>query len=192
MNKPVKEIKERNRIALAMLELAKDKVFYSIPAEERLRLIEEVLSVGDDVAKWVMAEYQTSDPRKIAELMGVRVYGADHGQLKKSEYRTHKNEIVIYRDALSHLTKEVTVPHLSERILRFLVAHELFHHLEATRIGTVYKRFKFPGPFGMKRYIKGFSEVAAQAFTQTLLSLEFSPQVFDYLTYVLFTSDFKS
>ena len=187
-----KALKERNRIALATLELAKDKIFHSIPVEERLRLIEEVLSIGDEVAKWVAAEYKTSDPRKIAEALGVKVFGADYGELKKSEYRPKKKEIIIFRDALSRLIKGVTVPHLSERILRFLVAHELFHHLEEVKIGLVYKRFKFPGRFGMKTYIKGLSEVAAQAFTQTLLGLEFSPQVFDYLTYIFFTSDFKS
>lgn len=187
-----KAIRERNRITLATLELAKDKNFIRLPEEERLHLTEEVLKIGDEVAAFVISKYGTSDPRSIAEKMRVKIFGAEAGQGKSSEYRRSTGEIVIFRNKLDHLTKEVTLPDLSDRILRFLIAHELFHHLEETQIGLVYRRFAFPGPLWTKRYIKGTSEVAAQAFTQTLLKLEFSPQVFDYLTYILFTSGFKS
>jgi hypothetical protein len=43
------------------------------------------------------------------------------------------------------------------------------------------------GPFTIERTIKGLSDVAAQAFTQTLLGLEVSPQVFDYLVLTSFS-----
>jgi hypothetical protein len=73
-----------------------------------------------------------------------------------------------------------------------VVAHELFHHLEVNRIGEVYKRYKFVvwriGPYVREGNIKGLSNVAAQAFTQSLLGIEISPEIFDYLTYVLYTS----
>jgi hypothetical protein len=72
------------------------------------------------------------------------------------------------------------------------VAHQLFHHLEVNRVGEVYKRYKFPvfkiGPYVREKQIKRLSNVAAQAFTQSLIGLEISPQIFDYLAYVLFTA----
>lgn len=185
-------IKERNRITLASLELARDKNFHKIHPEERMKLITQVLAIGEEIADWVASECGTRDPRKIAEIVGVKVLGGNRGRAQKSEYRKKEKEIIIFHDTLKRLTAEVTVPDLSERILRFLIAHELFHHLEETRIGAIYKRFKFPKrPWG-SFYIKGLSEVAAQAFTARLLGLEFSPQVFDYLTYILFTADFKN
>ena len=184
-------IKERNRISLAALELMRDKNFHKISPDERLNLIAECLKIGEEVADWIVAEFGETDPRKIAEKLGAKIFGVESGERKKSEYRKKEKEIIIFRDTLKRLTSEITVPDLSERILRFLVAHELFHHIENVKIGPVYKRFKFPGKFGFSFYIKGLSEVAAQAFTQKLLSIEFSPQVFDYLTYILFTSDFK-
>ena len=187
----IKAIKERNKISLAALELAHDNNFHKIPAEDRIKLITEVLSIGEEIADWATAEYNTSDPRKLAEYLGVKIIGEDFGQMRKTEYRKKQKEIIIFHDTLKRLTSEITVPDLSERILRFLIAHELFHHLEETKIGYVYKRFKFRGKLWTHYYIKGLSEVAAQAFTQKLLALEFSPHVFDYLTYILFTSDFK-
>jgi hypothetical protein len=88
--------------------------------------------------------------------------------------------------------REVKSSQLSENLLKFIVAHELFHHLEVNRLGEIYKRFKFRvwelGPYVKEDYIKGLSEVAAQAFTHSLLKLEISPQNFDYLTYILYTN----
>ncbi|MBI5700948.1 hypothetical protein HZC34_03750 [Candidatus Saganbacteria bacterium] len=187
-----KAIKERNRITLAAIELARDKNFHNIPHNERMHLISEVLALGENIANGISKEFGTSDPRKIADLMGVKISGDEAGNLKKSEYRKKEKQIVIFHDTLRRITSEITVPELSDRILRCLIAHELFHHIEEVKVGSIYKRFKFKGKLWFNYYIKGLSDVAAQAFTQKLLGLEFSPLVFDYLTYIMFTSDFKN
>lgn len=185
-------IGERNRLALAYMELAADKTFQCLPEEEKNKLIREILAVGDEVANWVAAEYGNNDPRKIASQLGLKVFGEDRGRTRRSEYRKEKKEIVVYRDFHEKLLREVKSTELSENLLKFVVAHELFHHLELSRIGEVYKRYKFKvwkfGPYVKERHIKGLSNVAAQAFTQSLLKLDISPQVFDYLTYILYTN----
>lgn len=183
---------ERNRIALAYIELGKDRTFQKLSEERKAELVKEVLLIGDEVASWVVAQYQNSDPRKIAVAMGLRVFGEDKGKSRGAEYRNKKKEIVVFRDFHDRLTREIQDPTLSENLLKLLVAHELFHHLETDRIGEVYKRFKFKawkiGPYVREKQIKGLSNVAAQAFTQSLLGLHISPQIFDYLTYILFTN----
>lgn len=185
-------ISERNRITLAYMELAGDKIFQKLPEEQKLELVHEVLSIGNEVASWVVAENGTNDPRKIASQLGVKIFGVDRGKAKGAEYRKENKEIVVYRDFHEKLLREVKSSQLSEHLLKFVVAHELFRHLELNRIGEVYKRYKFEtfriGPIAAKKYIKGLSNVAARAFTQTLLGLEISPQVFDYLTYILYTN----
>jgi hypothetical protein len=184
-------IAERNRIALAYLELAKDKVFQKLPEEEKNKLVKEVLAIGDEAAGWVVTEYGTDDPRKIAVKMGVRIFGEEKKSLNRSEYRREKKEIAISRKFHEKLLREVQSKELSERLLKLVVAHELFHHLEAERIGEVYRRYKFQvwkfGPLVKEKFIKGFSDVAAQAFTHTLLKLEVTPQVFDYLVLTSFS-----
>lgn len=187
-----KAIGERNRIALAFMELAKDKTFQKLEEEQKLKLVKEVLAIGDEVAGWIINEHNTNDPRKIAAKLGVKIFGEDRGKTKRSEYRKEKQEIVVYRDFHEKLLREVRSSELSEHLLKFVVAHELFHHLEMNRLGEIYKRYKFEGwklgPYVREDYIKGLSNVAAQAFTHSLLGLEISPQVFDYLTYVLYTA----
>lgn len=183
--KKIGSLSERNRIALAFLELARDKFFLKLPEEEKNRLVKQVLAIGDEAASWVAAEYNTNDPRKIAVKMGVRIYGDEKKSLVRSEYRRESKEIAISRRFHGKLLREVHSKELSERLLKLVVAHELFHHLEASLLGEVYKRFKFKvfqfGPIVIEKTIKGLSDVSAQAFTQTLLGLEVSPQVFDYL-----------
>lgn len=189
-------LKQRNRIAFAYMELNKDRNFHQLVPNKRNKLIEDVLKVGDEIADWAMAEFNTKDPRKIAQQLGVKVYGEDKGiigkLIKRSEYRPQNKEIIIFRDSLEHMMRQVEIGELRERLLRYLVAHELFHHLERTKFGEVYKKFQIlaweVGPFKRYKVIRRISEVAAQAFTQRLLGLEFSPRVFDYLTYVLYTA----
>jgi hypothetical protein len=184
-------LSERNRITLAYLELARDKVFQKLSEDEKVRLIKEVQAIGDEAADWVAQEYGGNDPRKIAVKMGLRVFGEDRDAGGTSEYRREKKEIVISRKFHEKLLREVQSAELLERLLKLVVAQQLFHHLEAERIGEVYKRFKFKvfqlGPFVREKAIKGLSDVAAQAFTQTLLKLDVSPQVFDYLVMTSFT-----
>ncbi|MDD5594220.1 MAG: hypothetical protein PHG97_05735 [Candidatus Margulisbacteria bacterium] len=184
-------ISERNRITLAYLELARDKVFQKLSEDEKVKLIKEVQAIGDEAASWVAQEYGTDDPRKIAVKMGLRVFGEDKNSGDSSEYRREKKEIVISRKFHEKLLREVKSAELSERLLKLVVAQQLFHHLEAERIGEVYRRFKFKawqiGPYTREKMIRGLSNVAAQAFTQTLLGLEVSPQVFDYLVMTSFT-----
>lgn len=176
---------ERNRIALAYLALARDRFFQKMAEGEKNRIIKEVIAIGDDAAKWVAAEYGTNDPRRIAAKMGVKVFGEEKKSSRRSEYRREKREIVISRKFHEKLLREVQSKELSDRLLKLVVAHELFHHLEAERFGEVFRRYKFIafqlGPLVKYKYVKGLSEVAAQAFTQSLLELEISPQVFDYL-----------
>ncbi|MBI5399755.1 hypothetical protein HZB07_03990 [Candidatus Saganbacteria bacterium] len=183
---------ERNQLALAYLEMAKDKLFQRLDEARRYELIREVLAVGAAAAAAIINEHGTNDPRRIAGRLGVRVFGEDNGGKRGSEYRKDRKEIIIYRSFHDKLLREVKSRELSEHLLKYVVAHELFRHLEHQQLGEIYKRYKFTrwrlGPLAREGYLKGLSCVAAQAFTQKLLGLEISPQVFDYLTYVLYTS----
>ncbi|MBU0574014.1 MAG: hypothetical protein ABIJ26_03310 [Candidatus Margulisiibacteriota bacterium] len=190
----LKSVESRNEMVLACLHLSTDPVFLRLDQGERMRLISEAGEQGRQIADWIVAEYNSTDPRKIAEQMGVKVHGEEGGGKKKSEYRKKSGEIIVFRDALGRLSNEITVPHLAERLLRFLVANELFHHIEEIKVGRIFKKFPIPvkmGPLTVKKYIPALSDVAAQSFTRSLLKLEFSPRVFAYITYMLFTSDFK-
>jgi len=189
-------IGNRNRIALAYLCMARDKRFLKLTELERIKLIHGALSFGDSVAKGVENEFGTTEPREIARLMGLRVIGEDRGiqgtLLKRSEYRPKTKDIVIYRDSLNQMMREVAAEDLSDRLMKLLIAHELFHHLEHTRFGPTPERLKIHkwslGPIEHVVKIRTAGEVSAHAFAETLLDIKQSPMVFDYFTYIFYSS----
>jgi len=74
----------------------------------------------------LIEEYRTSDPRLLAERLGIEIREEGSGQIgglkRYSEYREKPSTIIIYRDQIG--------PAHAERI-----AHELFHHLEKIKLG---------------------------------------------------------
>jgi hypothetical protein len=188
-------VDDRNRLALAYLSLSRDKMFFRMSEKKRLKLIQSVLSFGDSVARGVENEFGTSDPREITQVLGLQVIGEDRGiqgsMFRRSEYRPRSKEIVIFRDSLKQLMREVATEDLSDRLMKLLIAHELFHHFEHTRFGPISSRFKVKlvgvGPLSFNIKLSPVGEVAAHAFAETLLDIKQSPMVFDYLTYIFYS-----
>lgn len=187
-------IEKRNRFVFSYIELMRDPVFLKLPFPERSRLIKETLVMAKEMAVWAKNEFKADDPRILANLLGLKVYGAEKGwrsgKPKKSEYLADKNEIIIYRDVLERLLSQIDEKSLSECLLRFLVAHQLYFHLEKTRFGDLSKKFRLPwikiGSFEVSRYVKRLSQMAAYAFACHLLEINFSPKVFNFLVDVFY------
>jgi hypothetical protein len=190
------QVDARNRIALAYLCLVREGRFLNLKEEQKLKLIRETINFGDAVARGIENEFATTEPRKIAGMLGLKVVGDEGGMygslLKRSELKPRSKEIIIYRDSLNKLMREVSTLDLSDRIMKLLIAHELFHYFEHTRYGSTSRRIKVTkwkfGPFSWSIRLKGVSEVAAHAFAETLLEIKESPVVFDYMTYILYSS----
>ena len=188
-------LEERNRVLLAYMNLSKDKKFTRLSEEKRIKLIRFILSFADSCAGGIKEEFGTADPRRIVETMGLKVVGEDGGirgsLVRRSEYRPGTKEIVIYRDSLNQMMKEVKAEDLQDRLIKLLIAHELFHHLEKIKLPSVPKMFRVEkwrlGPMSLGVKIRGVREVAAHAFAEALLEIKHSPMVFDYLTYIFYS-----
>jgi len=188
-------IDDRNKVLLAYLTLSRDKKFFKISEQDRLKLINAVQDFGSGLARDIKKEFGATDPRRIVEMMGLKVIGEDRGirgtLLTRSEYRPRAKQIVIYRDSLNQLMKEVASEDLSDKLMKLLIAHELFHHLEITRKLNIPRLFRIKrwslGPITIFVKIRAVSEVAAHAFAEELLDLKQSPMVFDYLTYIFYS-----
>ncbi|GGE18132.1 hypothetical protein GCM10011571_19940 [Marinithermofilum abyssi] len=71
-------------------------------------------------------------------------------------------------------------------IIALHLYHEWFHHLETTRLGRVDLRLpravkKRWGPITFRQPIRRTREIAAHAFTQKAMNLNWSPLLLDYL-----------
>jgi hypothetical protein len=100
------------------------------------------------------------------------------------------NTITIFRDNADATDKLIDEKGLREvvgdiKTVDLLIAHELYHFLEFTRIDvySASKRIKVwqIGPFKNISRIKCLGEIGAMAFTRELLKLPYCPNVFNVL-----------
>ena len=94
-----------------------------------------------------------------------------------AEYDAGSRLITVYRFGIKAVARLLECADAERIALDLLIAHELFHHLEATRIGPVPDRLPpifvpmFWGLFRARRRVRSTSEIAAQAFAQALIGL---------------------
>ncbi|HMH71677.1 MAG TPA: hypothetical protein VK554_05130, partial [Bradyrhizobium sp.] len=132
----------------------------------------------------------------IADRLNVPVAETDDDPLVGSlwrfaEYQERPARILLYSRGLAPLDG-VIAGRLAARLLgpatprEVFIAHELFHHIEATRSETPIARRYQPSLFRIGAWhwrtgIAALAEIAAGAFAQSLLDLPCHPRVLDLL-----------
>ena len=106
-----------------------------------------------------------------------------------AEYRPRPPRIVLYSRGLEPLERTLIGTRASQwlgqaTLRNVFVAHELYHHIEATRSEVPIARRYQPTLFKIGRWhwrtgIAALAEIAAGAFAQSLLDLPCHPKVLD-------------
>ena len=160
----------------------------------KLAAVSAALAEGTGTAEALRARFPDLAPHGIARELGVPIETIDDdpavGSLWRfAEYREHPARIVLYRSGLAPLDRAVG-DGLAVRLLgqatpqEVFVAHELFHHIEATRSDIPMARRYRPtlfriGGWHWRTGIAALSEIAAGGFAQSLLDLPCHPHVLD-------------
>jgi hypothetical protein len=181
-------------LARAMLEA--DPHGWRLDRPTQSAAVAEALADGAKIAADLRARFPGLAAQAIARELGVSVEetGDDPrvGSLWRfAEYRQRPPRVVLYRRGLAPLDRAI-VGVLAERLLGratpqdVFVAHELYHHAEATRSDTPIARRYRPTVFRIgglhwRTGIAALSEIAAGAFAQSLLDLPCHPRVLDYI-----------
>ena len=181
--------------ALANRELDHDRRCGRLTAWERRKLICEALAIGRAAAR----RFHGAAPSELAARLGVTVCErAGSGEIARSrvrsEYDSGTRLITIYLESIQDVQTELDFlcPWLKERwggvacaaARELHIAHELFHHLEATVLGRVDDilsrgaRPSAPALRGTIR-IKACREIAAHRFAADLVGLPFLPIALD-------------
>jgi hypothetical protein len=163
----------------------------------RLAAVSEALADGAAIARDLRARFPGLAPHAIARELGVAVEITDDdpsvGSLWRfAEYRQRPPRIVLYSRGLAPLDRAI-VGGLAEQLLGrasprdVFIAHELYHHAEATRPDIPMARRYRPtifriGGWHWRTGIAALSEIAAGAFAQWLLDLPCHPRVLDFVT----------
>jgi hypothetical protein len=158
--------------------------------------VAEALADGTAVAADLRAHFPGLTVQAIARELGVPIETSDDDPMVGSlwrfaEYRQRPARIVLYRRGLAPLDRAL-VGAVAERLLGratppdVFVAHELYHHAEATRSDTPIARRYRPtvfriGGWHWRTGIAALSEIAAGAFAQSLLDLPCHPRVLDFI-----------
>jgi len=180
---------------LGLVTLEADPYAGRLDPATRSAAVSAALADGAATARALRQRFACS-PLEIADALGVPVETIDDDPLvgrlwRFAEYRERPARIKLYRRGLAPLDRMVIGP-LAEQLLGratprdVFIAHELFHHLEATRPDTpIAQRFRPTlfriGGWRWRTGIAALSEIAAGAFAQVLLDLPCHPRVLDLI-----------
>jgi hypothetical protein len=181
--------------ALGFVMLEADPHAKLLDHATKLAAVSDALAEGTAAANALRARFPDHAPQRIAGELGVPIETIDDdpavGVLWRfAEYRQRPARILLYRSGLAPLDR--AVGGLAEQLLGqataqdVFVAHELFHHIEATRPDVPMARRYRPtlfriGGWHWRTGIAALSEIAAGAFAQGLLDLPCHPRVLDLL-----------
>ena len=162
----------------------------------QLAAVRDALADGAATAEALRARFPDLAPHEIAAELDVPVAETDDDPLvgplwRFAEYQGRPARILLYSRGLAPLDA-VIADRLAARLLgpatprEVFIAHELFHHIEATRSDTPIARRYQPtlfriGGWHWRTGIAALAEIAAGAFAQSLLDLPCHPRVLDLL-----------
>ena len=182
--------------ALGLVMLEADPHAGRLDPATQCAAVGDALADGAATARALRQRFAVPSPPELAHARGVPVVTIDDDPLvgrlwRFAEYRERPARIRLYRRGLAPLDRMVIGPLAAQLLGRatprdVFIAHELFHHLEATRPDTpIAQRFR-PTLFRVGRWrwrtgIAALSEIAAGAFAQALLDLPCHPRVLDLI-----------
>jgi hypothetical protein len=181
--------------ALARLMLMQDPVAASLTVEQQYRLACAALEEGDKVGVTLCSRHQSMAPEAIACALGVTIVDSQEPSwagpfLRYADYRSHPPEIRLFRKTLGWLDLLLAQPGIGNvlgirRVASVFVAHELFHHIEATsNEPSLARRHAVTrlrvGTWRLCAPVCTLSEIAAGACAQAMLSLPYHPAILDF------------
>jgi hypothetical protein len=179
-------------LGLAMLET--DPHAQRLDRATQLAAVRDALADGAATALALRQRFPDLAPQEIARELCLPIEMSDDDPLVGSlwrfaEYQQRPGRILLYRRGLAPLDHAIA-GRLALRLLGqatpqdVFIAHELYHHAEATRSETPIARRYQPtlfriGGWHWRTGIAALAEIAAGAFAQALLDLPCHPRALD-------------
>ena len=176
--------------------LANDPVAADLPAEARHRLVAAALDDGTAVGAMLNRRYTGLGPEAVAAALGVRIVETREDPYagpfwRHADYRARPPEIRLFAIALAALDGVMATPDIASlvgvrRSAPVFVAHELYHHVEATRAEPrlarrhAVARLRL-GAIRLAAPVLALSEIAAGACAQAMLGLPNHAAILDLL-----------
>lgn len=156
-------------------ELKRDILYQKIPAEDLDAISDRAWDTGAAAAQALLLEHPSAGIYEVARAEGLTV---EHRKVDKvsgkvryfSEYYAGRKTIFLYDESVKRWADANGVPRYAAEEL--ILAHEIFHHLECTRLGLTSRQYTVPalrlGPICLgKSGIRALSEIGAHGFSYT-------------------------
>jgi hypothetical protein len=181
-------------LGLAMLKA--DPHAWRLDRSTQLAAVSDALADGIAAADDLRTRFTDLSPDQIVHELGLRVETVDDDPMVASiwrfaEYWPRPPRIVLYSQALGLLERGLGGSGAAQLLGRatprnVFIAHELYHHIEATRsdvpIARRYQASLFRiGNWHWRTGIGALAEIAAGAFAQALLDLPCYPKTLDFV-----------
>jgi hypothetical protein len=182
--------------ALGRQMLAHDGVAARLPAETLEQLVAAALEDGAAAGLMLRAEHPDLPPDLIAGALGVSVVEVDEEPwagpfLRFADYGSHPPKIRLFRTAIVFLDWLLSRSGVGDRVgidrtAPIFIAHELYHHIEATRDAPplarrhAVTRLRF-GHWQLRAPVLAMPEIAAGACAQAVVALGSHPAILDLI-----------
>lgn len=181
---------------LGLVMLRADPHAWRLDRATQLAAVADALADGIEAARTLRAPFAGLSPEQIARELGLPVETTDSDPMvgtiwRFAEYRPRPPRIVLYRRGLDPLERGFTGDRAASLLGQatprdVFIAHELYHHIEATRSEPQITRRYRPTLFQIGNWhwrtgIAALAEIAAGAFAQSLLELPCHPKVLDHI-----------
>lgn len=168
---------------LAWQELRRDPLFPRLSPVQQETYLSDAIAIGQEQA----CLYRGKPVSSLVEEFGATCAISDEvghiaGSKVVAEYDWNTRLITVYRSSIDTVARilDAAVADIrasEQTALDLIIAHELFHHLEATRIVPVPDQLPpitvpiFRGMLRRRRRLRSTSEIAAHAFAFSLTGL---------------------
>lgn len=187
-----REIHTDIQLGTEMLKV--DPLFDKIPPVLIPKLVENAIVFGKEKSKEITSSYNTTDPYKLSEKLGIRVLFDIEPMVSipqfrvLSRYHPKPPTIVIYENILrqfkeSLAKRNIEVKNFFSNTTQICIAHEIFHHIERTELSFVNFAFRVDiinlGFIKLQKSLVMLGEIAAHSFSKYLLKLPLLPCFLD-------------
>lgn len=177
----------------AALTLAEDPFADKLSAR-RAEAIGFALGAGETAAAVIVPRYGR-DPEAIAQALQVPVCRSDEAAMtgravRFSEYGNRPPSITLYTESLGATNRLIREHGLAARlgledVAPVYLAHELYHHLEITRLTPGTAAFRLTthrlGPLTFRTGLPSLCEIGADRFATTVLGLRVPPKILHFI-----------
>lgn len=178
---------------LFLFELLTDK----IKNDDKIDMIKSAIKCGIDEANSLLTQFPDLSLESIVEKFGLSVdirneYADSYGRYLFGFYE-YPNKIHVVLKSCDYVLENLETydPEFKEiitkeKIIKLILAHELFHYIENKHRKTIYTKTKKVVTFNffglkLKSNVTALSEIAAMSFAKAIIGVSFNPVILDYL-----------